>query len=117
MDPRDARLATELVYGVLRTQGALEARLAALTPKGKLELPSPIARAHLLMGAYALCFLDRIPPFAAVSEAVGALRAEGDTRTAAFANAILRKLADGVAKGARPSLEEAASASAPGWLR
>lgn len=117
IDPRDAGLATELVYGVLRTEGALVSRLSKLTPKGKLDLPSASARAHLLMGAYALCFLDRIPPFAAVSEAVTAIREEGDLRTASFANAILRKLAVEIESGGRPSLLAAANESAPGWLR
>lgn len=117
MDPRDAGLATELVYGVLRTEAALVARLSAWTPKGKLDLPSPIARAHVLMAAYTICFLDRVPAFAAVNEAVGAIRAEGDVRTGSFANAILRKLSTEVEAKGRPSLVEAASASAPGWLR
>ena len=117
LDPRDAGLATELVYGVLRTEGALVARLSALTPKGKLDLPSPIARAHVLMAAYAICFLDRVPAFAAVNEAVGAIRSEGDVRTGSFANAILRKLSAEVEAKGRPALMEAASASAPGWLR
>jgi len=117
MDPRDAGLATELVYGVLRTEAALVTRLSALTPKNKLDLPSPIARAHVLMAGYAICFLDRVPAFAAVNEAVGAIRAEGDVRTGSFANAILRKLAAEVEAKGRPSLLEAASASAPGWLR
>lgn len=117
MDPRDAGLATELVYGVLRTEGALVARLSAMTPKGKLDLPTPIARAHVLMAAYTICFLDRVPAFAAVNEAVGAIRSEGDTRTGSFANAILRKLSAEIEAKGRPSLTEAASASAPGWLR
>jgi 16S rRNA (cytosine967-C5)-methyltransferase len=117
LDARDARLATEFVYGVLRTQGALEARLSALTSKGKLTIDSPAVRAHLLIGAYAICFLDRIPAFAAVSEAVGAIRAEGDPRTGSFANAVLRKLATEVDEKGRPSVMEMASASAPGWLR
>jgi 16S rRNA (cytosine967-C5)-methyltransferase len=117
IDARDARLATELVYGVLRTQGAMEARLAALTSKGKLTIDSPAVRAHLLIGAYAILFLDRIPAFAAVSEAVGAIRAEGDVRTGSFANAVLRKLAAEVDDKGRPAVVEMASASAPGWLR
>jgi 16S rRNA (cytosine967-C5)-methyltransferase len=117
MDPRDARLATELCYGVLRAQGALETKLAALTPKGKLSIDAPAVRAHLLIAAYTLCFLDRIPTFAAVNEAVTSIRAEGDARAASFANAVLRKLGDEVAAKGRTTLEEAASASAPGWLR
>lgn len=116
LDPRDAALATELVYGVLRTQAALEARLQALTTKGKLDL-NPQARAHSLMAAYSICFLDRIPRFAAVNEAVASITATGDTRTASFVNAILRKLATAIETEGRPLLSAAISASAPGWLR
>lgn len=116
LDPRDAGLATELVYGVLRTQAALETRLQALTDKGKLKL-SDSARAHVLMAAYSVCFLDRIPPFAAVHEAVGGITSSGDPRTASFANAILRKLAANIEKDGRPSLTETIAAAAPGWLR
>lgn len=116
MDPRDGALATELVYGVLRTQQALESRLLGLTKTGRIDLPEA-ARAHLLMAAYSICFLDRIPAFAAVNEAVSGIAATGDTRAASFANAILRKLATTIETEGRPSLSEAVAASAPGWLR
>jgi len=116
LDPRDAGLATELVYGVLRTQSALESLLQSLTSKGKLRLTNS-ARAHLLMAAYSICFLDRVPAFAAVNEAVAGISSAGDARMASFANAILRKLAAKVEKDGRPSLTETIAASAPGWLR
>ncbi|HVY47329.1 MAG TPA: transcription antitermination factor NusB, partial [Minicystis sp.] len=76
LDPRDAALATELVYGVLRTEGALEARIAELAPR-RTWASDPRVRAHVLMGAYALSFLDRVPVFAAVSEAAAGARAAG----------------------------------------
>jgi 16S rRNA (cytosine967-C5)-methyltransferase len=116
IDPRDSALATELVYGVLRTQVALETRLQGLTKTGRIDLPEP-ARAHLLIAAYSICFLDRVPAFAAVNEAVSAIAALGDSRATSFANAILRKLAKSTETEGRPSLSEAAAASAPGWLR
>ncbi|AUX26519.1 Sun protein [Sorangium cellulosum] len=116
LDPRDVGLATELVYGVLRAQAALEGRIAELAAKGGWAT-DPLVRAHVLMGAYSLCFLDRIPAFAAVSEAVAGARAAGGPRVGAFANAVLRKLAAAVEGGARPPLEAAVVASAPGWLR
>lgn len=124
LDPRDAGLCTELVYGVLRTEGLLEQRILAAAKRGELRLVSP-ARAHLLIGAYSLLFLDRVPAFAAVSEAVDGVRAS-DERAAGFANAVLRRLAQDVGAGndappgkgsARPTLQEATAASAPGWLR
>jgi 16S rRNA (cytosine967-C5)-methyltransferase len=115
-DPRDGALATELVYGVLRTQQALEVRLQGLTKTGRIDLPEA-ARAHLLMAAYSICFLDRVPVFAAVNEGVSGIAATGETRSASFANAVLRKLATSIEKEGRPSLSESVAASAPGWLR
>ena len=114
-DPRDAGLATELTYGVLRTQGYVEERIAALAPS-KRWAADPVVRAHLLMASYTLLFLDRIPPFAAVSEAVSAISAAAGQRVGAFANAVLRKLADEARTG-RPALTDAVVASTPGWLR
>ncbi|AGP41098.1 RsmB/NOP family class I SAM-dependent RNA methyltransferase [Sorangium cellulosum] len=104
LDPRDVGLATELVYGVLRAQAALEARIAELAAKGRWTA-DPLVRAHVLMGAYSLCFLDRVPPFAAVSEAVDGAQAAGGPRVGAFANAVLRKVAAAVEAGG----------PAPGW--
>ncbi|AKT36368.1 RsmB/NOP family class I SAM-dependent RNA methyltransferase [Chondromyces crocatus] len=115
LDGRDAGLATELVYGVLRTQAFLEEQIDKLAVSRRWA-GDPAVRAHLLMGAYSLLFLDRVPAFAAVSEAVNAMRVVADDRVGAFANAVLRRLADEAAKG-RPALIDAVVASAPGWLR
>ncbi|AUX47809.1 Sun protein [Sorangium cellulosum] len=116
LDPRDAGLATELVYGVLRAQGALEARIAEFASKSRWTT-DPLVRAHVLIGAYSLCFLDRVPAFAAVSEAVAGAQSAGGPRVGAFANAVLRRLAAAVEGGARPPLASAVVTSAPGWLR
>ncbi|MFT3766615.1 MAG: transcription antitermination factor NusB [Minicystis sp.] len=115
LDPRDAALATELVYGVLRTEAYLDDRVAALASR-KTWAKDARVRAHVLVAAYTLSFLDRIPTFAAVSEAVAGARAAGGERVAGFANAVLRKLASEV-EGKRPALADAVMASAPGWLR
>jgi 16S rRNA (cytosine967-C5)-methyltransferase len=115
LEPRDAGLATELVYGALRTQGWLEARLSALSAK-KRGPDDPLARAHLLMGAYSVCFLDRIPRFAAISEAVNGVTAASGDRVGGFANAILRRLAEEQA-AKKPVMADAIAESAPGWLR
>lgn len=115
LDPRDAALATELVYGVLRTEGALLARLAAVSDRFKA--PAGSVRAHLLIGAFSICFLDRVPPFAAVSEAVAGARRAADARVGGFVNAVLRRLAADVEKKGRPAIEDAVAASCPAWLR
>jgi 16S rRNA (cytosine967-C5)-methyltransferase len=115
LDPRDAALCTELVYGVLRTEGYLDERIAKLASRGAWAQDAAV-RAHVLVGAYALAFLDRVPTFAAVSEAVGGVREAGGERVAGFANAVLRRLAAEVADK-RPLMADAVVASAPGWLR
>ncbi|MFO0590840.1 MAG: transcription antitermination factor NusB [Polyangiaceae bacterium] len=114
LDPRDAALATELCYGVLRVEPALLAKLS--TVSDRFRAPSGLVRAHLLIGAYTLCFLDRVPPFAAVSEAVEAARRVADPRVGGFVNAVLRRLAADVEKRGRPSLGEMVAASTPSWL-
>jgi len=116
LEDRDAALATELVYGVLRTEGFLDEHLAALASRPAYA-PDPRVRAHLLMAAYSMAFLDRVPVFAAVSEAVTGVRAAAGDRTAGFANAVLRKLAGVIEAEGRPAIGDAVVASAPGWLR
>ncbi len=112
-DGRDRALATELVYGVLRTEGALTARIAKLAAR-KGWSTDPRVRAHVLMGAYALTFLDRVPAFAAVSEATAGARAAAGPHVGGFANALLRRLSEAPRD---LSLEAAVVESAPGWLR
>jgi 16S rRNA (cytosine967-C5)-methyltransferase len=116
LDPRDAALATELVYGVLRVEGFLDERLAGLASRREYAADASV-RAHLLMAAYSIAFLDRIPVFAAVSEAVEGVRAAAGERTGGFANAVLRKLASAIEAEGRPVLADAILTSAPGWLR
>lgn len=116
LDPRDAGLATELVYGVLRTQAFLEAELLQFARSGRLVDSAP-ALAHLLMGAYSMAFLDRIPVFAAVSAAVTGVTAAIGQQPGGFCNAVLRAYARKLDEKGRPSAEKAALESAPGWLR
>lgn len=106
LEPRDRSLATELVYGTLRLHPWLEARVASFAKRG-LGGVDPIVRAHLALAAYQALVLTRVPAFAAVSEAVTAVRALRGAQVAGFVNAVLRK----VAGSPRPSPEELASAS------
>lgn len=114
LDRRDAALATELVYGVLRTAGSLE-RAIARHATGDRYRRKPFVRAHMLMAAYSIAFLERVPPFAAVSEAVQAIKRDAGTQVGGFANAVLRKLA-GDPRG-RDGLERALAEAPPAWLR
>ncbi|HEY3665581.1 MAG TPA: RsmB/NOP family class I SAM-dependent RNA methyltransferase, partial [Polyangiaceae bacterium] len=110
LQERDRALATELLYGTLRMRTALETRLAPLAPRG---LKDVIVKAELLVAAYQLLSLDRVPAFAAVNAAVGAVRAARGPQVAGFANAVLRKLA---ASGQKLVTKEAALDNVAPWL-
>ncbi len=114
LDARDRALATELVYGTLRVMHWLEEAIARFAPRGIDKLDA-VVRAHLLVAAYQLNFM-RVPAFAAVNEAVQAVRVSRGPGLAAFANAVLRKVADRVRQHGEGDREEAVLASTPGWL-
>ncbi|MGA3121156.1 MAG: transcription antitermination factor NusB [Polyangiaceae bacterium] len=113
--PRDRALATELVYGTLRVAPWLLEQIAAFAPRGTHKLDARI-RAVILVAAYQLVF-TRIPPFAAVSEAVAAARLARGERVASFTNAILRKLSAHVPTLGHDAREQALIGSTPSWLR
>ncbi|MGN6108020.1 MAG: 16S rRNA (cytosine(967)-C(5))-methyltransferase RsmB, partial [Kofleriaceae bacterium] len=89
LDERDRRLASELVYGVLRNRARIDRAIAA---HADLSRSPPKVRTALRVAAYQLLFLDRVPPYAAVDDAVAAARAAGGAKLAGFANAVLRKV-------------------------
>ena len=89
LDERDRRLASELVYGVLRHRGRIDRALSAHADLGRSP---PRVRTALRVAAYQLLFLDRVPPYAAVDDAVSAARELGGAKLAGFANAVLRKV-------------------------
>jgi 16S rRNA (cytosine967-C5)-methyltransferase len=87
---RDVALATELVYGTLRWQRYLDWILA---PHSRRRLASLDARVRVLLRltAYQLAFLERVPAFAAVNDAVTLARAKPGV--AEYVNAVLRAFA------------------------
>lgn len=120
LDPREAGLATELVYGTLRRALSLD---AALAPHSRRALPAldPAARVALRLGAYQLLHL-RTPPHAAVGETVALAKGVDHGRAAGFVNAVLRALARTPASPAPPPFDRdpaghvAAAESLPRWL-
>jgi 16S rRNA (cytosine967-C5)-methyltransferase len=87
----DRRLATELVFGVIRRLGTLDAVLAAYSERPLEEL-DPVVRQVLRIGLYQMLFLERIPAHAAVDESVRLARATGKTKATGFVNAVLRSI-------------------------
>jgi 16S rRNA (cytosine967-C5)-methyltransferase len=88
LDSRDAGLASEIVFGVLRFRAQLD-YLIGLHASRKLD---PEVRHALRMGIYQLRYLERIPPHAAVQESVELVKRARKTSAAGFVNAVLRKI-------------------------
>jgi len=114
----DRRLAHELAAGVLRSQTALDERLAPLVPRGWSSV-APELKDVLRLGAFQLTALDRVPAHAAVDTSVALAKTAGGDRAGGFVNAVLRRIgaAGGpgpLATGGEPRL--AADASHPPWL-
>lgn len=106
LDARDRALATELAYGTLRLLGWLTKRLDRHATRGIGSVDVQV-RAQLLIAAYQVLVLTRVPAFAAVDEAVNVVKALRGPRVAGFANAVLRKLAS----EPKPAAEEIARAA------
>lgn len=100
-EERDQALLQELVYGTLRWLRRIDHVLAAASHRRFEEIEQPL-RAPLRIAAYQLLFLERVPPYAAVDEAVeqaGYLTHRGG---ASFVNAVLRRIARSPRPGAWP---------------
>jgi 16S rRNA (cytosine967-C5)-methyltransferase len=113
LEPRDRALVTDLVYGTVRMQRALDALLATVSNRGIRTL-DPEVRAALRLGAYQL--LIGVPAHAAVGETVGLV----DPRARGFANGVLRALARTGPPFALPTGTDVASiavrTSHPDWI-
>jgi 16S rRNA (cytosine967-C5)-methyltransferase len=107
---QDAALATQIVYGTLRSVPELEAALSRYARR-----PIKVddwSRAALLGAAFQLLHLGRVPSHAVVNDTVELVRTKRGARVAGFANALLRKLS---AEGARRPVHSA-QLGVPPWL-
>lgn len=93
LDPRDVGLATELTYGTLRRQVAIDHALRHYS-RQPLEQLDVETRALLRLGAHQLMHL-RMPERAAVHATVELAKSIRHGRSAGFVNAVLRALARG----------------------
>jgi 16S rRNA (cytosine967-C5)-methyltransferase len=119
LEARDAALATELVYGTLRWQRYLDWVLAPHSRR-PLEALEPRVLALLRLTAYQIAFLERVPAFAAIHDAV--TLAGGKPGVSGFVNAVLRSFARRGTREREPSLPVdpiealATRCSFPTWL-
>src|SRR5690606_12059645 len=114
-------LFTELVYGVVRTRNTLDWALGQFLRRPLASL-TPAIRNILRLGAYQLMYLERIPPRAAVHQAVELAKIYGHPGVAGLANGVLRNLLRNLHQLPFPSLAEdpvrhiALKYSHPEWL-
>lgn len=99
LKPEDRRLAHELVYGVTRWRGRLDFILEDRLPKGLKSLPDRLVDI-LRVATYELLYLDSVPDYASVSEAL--TLAAGDRSSVK-----LKGVANGVLRGIQREPERA----------
>ncbi len=111
---KDRALCTELVYGTLRQQITLDALLQPLLQRPMDKQPAHL-RVNLRLAAYQLLH-TRIPPHAAVHEAVTLVR-DRTPRLAGICNAVLRKFSKAMADDTLEWPEDLATRyGQPVWL-
>lgn len=109
--PRDAALAHEIVYGVLRYQNQLDFLAQHFSGRQILTVDEPTA-ILLRMGLYQMRYLARIPAHAAVMEAVELAKRSSKRAAAGLVNAVLRKVHKRQLNFPDPTLE----LCLPDWL-
>ena len=107
LDSRDRALAQRLAFGAVQRVRTLDRAIEELGRRRVARLDPPV-RAALRLGAYQLGYVDGVPRYAAVNESVELVRRAGLERAVAFANAVLRRLSDGIG----PLLDALSDASA-----
>jgi len=110
LDSRDAGLAGEIVFGVLRRRAQLDYLIERYSGRrAKLDVE---VRQALRMGIYQLRYLDRVPAHAAVGESVGLVKRARKHSAAGFVNAVLRKVNRDAVEWPNREIE----LSCPEWL-
>jgi 16S rRNA (cytosine967-C5)-methyltransferase len=115
LDQRDRALAQRLAYGAVQRVRTLDHAIETLGRRPARKLDPPVLAA-LRLGAYQLGYLDGVPRYAAVNESVELVRRARLERAVPFANAVLRRLADGI-RGLIEGLPEGPlKHSYPDWI-
>lgn len=118
----DAALATELVYGTISRKQTIDYWLERFVAKGFAKL-EPWVLQLLRLSLYQLVWLDRVPPHAAVNEAVAIAKRRGHAGIAGMVNGVLRsagrsraELDVSLIRGGSPAETIALRHSYPQWL-
>jgi 16S rRNA (cytosine967-C5)-methyltransferase len=120
LDDRDRALAQRLAFGAVQRVRTLDYAIETLGKRPVRRLDPPV-RAALRLGTYQLAFVDGVARYAAVNESVELVRRARLERAVAFTNAVLRRVADGIADvldglGESTPLEAALRHSYPNWI-
>jgi 16S rRNA (cytosine967-C5)-methyltransferase len=120
LDDRDRALAQRLAFGTVQRVRTLDHAIETLGRRKVGRLDPPV-RAALRLGAYQLGYVDGVARYAAVNESVELVRRARLERAVAFTNAVLRRLAEGIAPllaGLRESTPSEAGLkhSYPDWI-
>jgi 16S rRNA (cytosine967-C5)-methyltransferase len=115
LDERDRALARRLAYGAVQRVRTLDHAIETLARRPVARLDAPVLAA-LRLGAYQLGYVDGVPRYAAVNESVELVRRARLERAVPFANAVLRRLADGIRPLVEALPEGPLKHSYPDWV-
>lgn len=91
LDPRDKRWTRELVSGLLRERGRVDAWIGARATGGIARLDADLVDL-LRLGVYQLLFMDSVPAYAAIGQMVELVKTRHGIGASKLANAILRRI-------------------------
>lgn len=92
LSPADKALVTELVSGSLRRQGTIDWLIAKYSSTAPEKMPRT-EKNILRLAVYQLLFIDNIPDYAAINEAVEQAKNRFHRGMASFTNGLLRAIA------------------------
>ncbi|MGQ0646402.1 MAG: 16S rRNA (cytosine(967)-C(5))-methyltransferase RsmB [Gemmatimonadaceae bacterium] len=91
LDARDRRWTQELVYGMLRRRGQIDAWLGARARGGLARLDADVADL-LRLGTYQILFMGSVPAYAGIAQTVEQVKRRHGMGASKLANAVLRRL-------------------------
>ena len=91
LDPRDRRWVQELVYGLLRSRGWIDAILAPRITGGHARLDADLGDL-LRLGAYQLLSMGSVPAYAAIAQTVELAKRRHGIGASKLVNAVLRRI-------------------------
>ena len=95
LDPRDRAFAQRLAYGAIQRVRTLDHAIEQLGGRQVSAMDGPVRNA-IRLSAYELAFMDGVPARASVNEGVELVRSGGANRAVGFANAVLRRVSEGI---------------------